>query len=387
MYTDKELEYASYVWEYYRQYGNNIPDSAWERLGKVREHLGVSWGRGHTIAKEVEIKGNPIHWMKVTDLVPREELMKYAMAYWEQYQRYGDNIPDKIWSELGNLRASLNISWGQGHSITKEVSKRGNPQKWMTENCTTDSDSITTSKKNKHSSVGQKTKNAKQKDIKEVNETAGSGHSIGNYAEPTIAVNIARSGRRHQAQQELGLDNEREQAYIERAIQLEEERRQQKEIRRRMEIEESASYKATQSISKYMDKYFLDPILGFFIPGVGDFLTSVLVVPFIYVSAVKIRSLPLTLAVIFNVLRDLAIGLIPMWIGNILDFFNRGYLQNSRLIVGFVEDDKEVIEEVNKKAVWMGIMIAVFCFIIYLLIKLAVAIAAWIGDLWNSIFP
>ena len=135
-----------------------------------------------------------------------------------------------------------------------------------------------------------------------------------------------------------------------------------------------------------MDKYFLDPLIGFFLPGIGDFLTSALVLPFIYVSAVKIRSFPLTLAVIFNVLRDVAIGLIPMWIGDLLDCVNRGYLQNTRLIVGFVEDDKETIEKVNKKAVWMGIMIVVFCVIIYLLVKLALAISEWIGSLWTSIF-
>ena len=193
-----------------------------------------------------------------------------------------------------------------------------------------------------------------------------------------------QSNRRRQAQRELGLTDEHEQAQIEHAMRQEEERRQRKEMRR-MEIEESTSYKATQSISKYMDKYFLDPILGFFLPGVGDTLTSVLVVPFIYVSAVKIRSLPLTLAVIFNVLRDVAIGLIPMWIGDILDCVNRGYLQNTRLIVGFVEDDKEVIEKVNKKAGWMGVMIVVFCIIIYLLWKLAVTVAGWIGNLWDSI--
>ena len=90
--------------------------------------------------------------------------------------------------------------------------------------------------------------------------------------------------------------------------------------------------------------------------------------------------MPLTLAVIYNGLRDIAIGLIPLWIGNILDFFNRSYLQNIRLIVGFVEDDKEIISEVNRKAVKSAIMIGVFCFIIYLLVLLVIKVAGWIGD-------
>ena len=156
-----------------------------------------------------------------------------------------------------------------------------------------------------------------------------------------------QSNRRRQAQQDLGLDNAKEQEQLERAMQLEQQR-QMKKQQRRTEIEQSSSYKATKAIAKWMDKFFLDPIIGFFAPGIGDMLTSVFVFPFIYVAACKVRSLPLTLAVIFNVLRDVALGLIPFWIGDIVDVFNRSFAQNRRLIVGFVEDDKEVIQEVNR---------------------------------------
>ena len=122
------------------------------------------------------------------------------------------------------------------------------------------------------------------------------------------------------------------------------------------------------------------------IPGLGDALSSLLVFPFIYVAAVKVRSLPLTLAVIFNVLRDMAIGLIPFWVGNILDFFNRAYLQNCRLIVGFVEDDREIIREVNRKAFWMGVGIVVCCILIYWLISIAIAATAWTFNFISSLF-
>ena len=94
------------------------------------------------------------------------------------------------------------------------------------------------------------------------------------------------------------------------------------------------------------------------------------------------RSLPLTLAVIYNSLVDIVIGLIPFWIGNICDFFHRSYLKSLRQIVGFVEDDREVIDEVNRNAVKMGILIVVFCFIIYLLVALAIEIVEWIGSLF-----
>lgn len=193
-----------------------------------------------------------------------------------------------------------------------------------------------------------------------------------------------QSNRRRQAQQELGLVDEKEQAQDARAMQAEQERIRRKE-ERRMDIELSTSYQMTQTIARWMDKYFLDPLIGL-IPGLGDVLSSLLVFPFIYVAAVKVRSLPLTLAVIFNVLRDMAIGLIPFWVGNILDFFNRAYLQNCRLIVGFVEDDREIIREVNRKAFWMGVGIVVCCFLIYWLISIAIAATAWTINFFSSLF-
>lgn len=189
------------------------------------------------------------------------------------------------------------------------------------------------------------------------------------------------SNRRRQAQQDLGLVDVKEQRKMERAMQKEEERRYRKE-RRKMEIEDSAAYRAMFVIAKYMDKWFLDPILGFILPAFGDFITSACSLPFIYVAAFQVRSLPLTLAVIFNVLRDMLIGMIPFWIGDICDAFNRCYVQNSKLIVGFVEDDEDIIHEVNRKAVWTAILIALFCYLIYLMVGLVVQITEWIGSLF-----
>lgn len=193
-----------------------------------------------------------------------------------------------------------------------------------------------------------------------------------------------QSGRRRQAQEDLGLTSQEEQMDIERSIRKEEQRKAEKEMRR-MEIEMSSSYRMVQGIAKFMDKYLLDPIIGFFVPGIGDILSSVLVLPFIHVSLFKIKSVPLTLAVIYNVLIDVLIGLIPFYIGDIIDVFNRAYLKNARLITGFVEDDNEVISEVNRKAAWMGFMILVLCVLIYFMVLLVMKLMDWLGGLWDSI--
>lgn len=189
-----------------------------------------------------------------------------------------------------------------------------------------------------------------------------------------------RNSRRQAAMQDLGIEQLDTQKSVVDAREKEEERRLRKE-RRRMEIEESSSYKLTKGIATLMDKWFLDPILGF-VPGVGDVLPSLLLLPSVYVSLVKVKSVPLTLAVIFNILRDAFLGLIPFYIGNVIDFFNRAYLQNMRLIVGYVEDDKYIIDEVNRKAVWTAVLIVVFIGLIWLMIKFVTWIVEWIGGLF-----
>ena len=60
-----------------------------------------------------------------------------------------------------------------------------------------------------------------------------------------------QNNRRHQAQKELGLDNTEEELQIEQSIQKEELRQMEKQLRR-MEIEQSSSYRTVLSIAKWM---------------------------------------------------------------------------------------------------------------------------------------
>ena len=128
-----------------------------------------------------------------------------------------------------------------------------------------------------------------------------------------------------------------------------------------------------------MDKYYLDAVLGFLLEGFGDLLTQLLTLPYIYVSAVKIRSVPLTLAVIYNALCDIAMGLIPFYIGDVIDVFNKSFVRNFKLIVGFVEGDKKVISEINRKAVRMAVLIVMLCVIIYFLVLLTIKVMTWLA--------
>ncbi len=145
-------------------------------------------------------------------------------------------------------------------------------------------------------------------------------------------------------------------------------------------------YMFIYNIAKYMDKYCLDPIIGFLIPGGGDILTSVMTIPYISVAAFTVRSLPLTLAVIYNMLIDMLIGCIPFFIGDICDIAHRSYSKNYDLIVGFVEGDEYVIETVNERALKTGVFIVVLCVLIYLMMTLVVSTVSGIWDFIINLF-
>lgn len=147
-----------------------------------------------------------------------------------------------------------------------------------------------------------------------------------------------------------------------------------------MQWENDPLYRLIRTIKNVMDRYYLDPLIGLFFPTAGDIFSSVMMLPFLTMSLFKIKSLPLTLAILYNMLMDMMLGIIPLWIGDLLDIFNRSYSKNYRLIVGFVEGDQEVIQEVNRKALLTAVGILVLCFIIYWLTKAVIYLTS---ELWE----
>ena len=147
-------------------------------------------------------------------------------------------------------------------------------------------------------------------------------------------------------------------------------------------IRNTSAYKFSQGIAKYLDRYFLDPVVGL-VPVVGDASPVVLSLPSIYLALVHLKSIPLALAMIFNVMIDIVLGMIPFYVGNILDFFHKAYKRNMELVDGWLDGDQQKIEEVKSKAVITAVMIVLFCLIIYWLISLLGGIVdsvfGWIG--------
>ena len=150
-------------------------------------------------------------------------------------------------------------------------------------------------------------------------------------------------------------------------------------------VETSRTYRLTKSIARWMDRYYLDPIIGFFLPAYGDVVTALLNLPYLYISMLKLRSIPLTLAIIYNLLFDVCVGLIPI-LGDLFDVFNKSYTKNSRLLTGFVEGDRTIIREVNRKALIIGVLCLLLILFIYLLIYLTIQFAGWVGTAISTLF-
>ncbi|MDD6853697.1 MAG: DUF4112 domain-containing protein [Prevotella sp.] len=189
------------------------------------------------------------------------------------------------------------------------------------------------------------------------------------------------NSRRQQAQADMGMNIQREEQQREKTLAREQQRQAEKEAKRE-ELMNTAAYRVMDMTAKYMDKYFLDPLIGLLPGGVGDVLSSFLALPFIYFALVHVKSIPLTLAVICNVLKDALLGSLPFFIGDVIDVFNRSYIANLKLITGYVNDDRAVIREVNRKAFWSAVLIVVLCVLIYFVVKWTIELADWFISLF-----
>ncbi|MBQ9361927.1 MAG: DUF4112 domain-containing protein [Bacteroidaceae bacterium] len=158
--------------------------------------------------------------------------------------------------------------------------------------------------------------------------------------------------------------------------------RKEEQEQRRQRLMENGLYQAMQIVTRYMDRYYLDAVIGL-VPGWGDVITVLSVLPFVYFSAKVIRSVPLTLAVLNNGLRDVLLGMIPFFVGDIIDVFHRSNVQNMRMVQGFVDGDKVVIHDVNKRAAQSVAVLIVLLILIALMIWALVVFGKYLVSFWS----
>ena len=152
----------------------------------------------------------------------------------------------------------------------------------------------------------------------------------------------------------------------------------------RQRLMDNRAYQTMQGLTRYMDRYYLDALIGV-ITGWGDAIALVCVVPFVYFSACVIKSVPLTLAVLNNALRDVLLGMIPFFVGDIIDIFHRANTQNMQMIQGFVDGNEAVIKQVNQRAWQSAVVLVLLLLLIALMIWLLISFGSYLYSLLTSV--
>lgn len=153
-----------------------------------------------------------------------------------------------------------------------------------------------------------------------------------------------------------------------------------KQIRKEV-LRNSKLYHHIKKVTQLADGYYLDFVIGLIPGGFGDILGGLFSLSHVYFGLFKLRSIPLTLALLNNMLRDVFLGMLPFYVGDAIDFFYKSNKKNMALIDGFLNDDKEIIHQVNKKAIQAAIVFFLLIAGIMLLLGLLVLLANKIGSI------
>ena len=156
-------------------------------------------------------------------------------------------------------------------------------------------------------------------------------------------------------------------------------------LQRRARLMDNQVYQSMQSFTRYMDRFYLDAVIGL-MPGWGDAVALLCVVPFVYFSMCIIKSIPLTLAVLNNALRDVLLGMIPFFIGDVIDIFHRANMKNMAMIQGFIDGDEAIIKQVNRRALQSAIVLLVLLLLIALMIWALISFGSYLYSLIASVF-
>ena len=155
---------------------------------------------------------------------------------------------------------------------------------------------------------------------------------------------------------------------------------EEKRLQRRQRLMDNKAYQTMEGLTRYMDRYYLDALIGI-IPGWGDAIAMFSVVPFVYFSSRVIRSVPLTLAILNNALRDVLLGMIPFFVGDEIDVFYRANMRNMVMVQGFVDGDETIIRQVNHRALQSAVVLIGLLLLIGLMIWLLISFGSYLYSL------
>jgi hypothetical protein len=89
--------------------------------------------------------------------------------------------------------------------------------------------------------------------------------------------------------------------------------------------------RAAETLALWLDRRFVDPLIGFLLPGVGDLLSAALGVYPVLLAWSRGAPKPLLARMLLNLAADAAGGSIPV-LGDIWDFLFRAHARNLALL-------------------------------------------------------
>lgn len=120
-----------------------------------------------------------------------------------------------------------------------------------------------------------------------------------------------------------------------------------------------------EMIAEWLDRRYLDPLIGFFLPGAGNTISSVIGLYAIFVAA-RLRVHPIIIArMLLHLAIDSIIGAIPVlgWIG---DFFYRAHVKNLELLKARGQTGEATSSD------WIIVLLAALLFLLALSLPLIV---------------
>lgn len=86
-----------------------------------------------------------------------------------------------------------------------------------------------------------------------------------------------------------------------------------------------------ERLAHLMDRRYIDPVMGFFLPGVGDVLGAAIGLYSVYLARKLGYSKVILARMIINLSVDSLVGSVPV-LGSVFDLFNKAHLRNLALL-------------------------------------------------------
>jgi hypothetical protein len=134
---------------------------------------------------------------------------------------------------------------------------------------------------------------------------------------------------------------------------------------------DDADLRAAETLARWLDGRYLDPLLGFFLPGAGDVLSAALGVYPVLLAWRRGAPRALLARMLLNLAVDAAGGSIPI-LGDIWDLLFRAHTRNLALLRARVDEGGAA-----KSSDALVVLLAGLALLVALALPVVVAVVAW----------